>query len=94
MDNTNNTNNNKSEWSEREIGALWKRESANQKYLTGKLKIEGVEKNVVIFSNKHKQKDNHPDFRVYLSRDRQAEGSVESSSKEGESQEEPQEELL
>ena len=80
MDNTDK----KSEWSEREIGALWKRESPNQKYLTGKLKVDGVEKNVVIFSNKNKQKDTHPDFRVYLSRDRQAEavGTAEESSSE------------
>ena len=86
MENTNN----KSEWSEREIGALWKRESPNQKYLTGKLKVDGVEKNVVIFSNKNKQKDTHPDIRVYLSRDRQAVGATTDDS----SADQPQEDLL
>jgi len=80
--NTNSKSDSKSEWSEREIGALWKRESATQKYLTGKLKVDGVEKNVVIFSNKHKQKDTHPDFRVYLSRDRQADTPVAEGSEE------------
>ena len=83
-------NTNKNEWSEREIGALWKRESPNQKYLTGKLKVDGVEKNVVIFSNKNKQKETHPDFRVYLSRDRQAVGA----SAEESSADQPQEDLL
>jgi uncharacterized protein (DUF736 family) len=78
--------NNKSEWAEREMGALWKRENSNQKYLTGKIKVDGVEKNVVIFSNKHKQKDTHPDFRVYLSRDREAVALADSS--EGEASEE------
>jgi uncharacterized protein (DUF736 family) len=60
-----------SEWSEREIGALWKREGRNQKYLTGKMKnADGTEQQVVIFSNKNKTKDNQPDFRVYKSEPR------------------------
>ena len=44
----------KNEWQEREFGALWKNEGRNQTYLTGKI---GDQK-VVIFSNKHKNKDN------------------------------------
>jgi len=74
--------NSKNEWQEREIGALWKREGKNQRYLSGKLKIGefGVEKtvNVVVFINKYKEKDNQPDFRVY--EDRPREESTESSS--------------
>ena len=66
------------EWSEREIGALWKREGKNQKYLTGKMKQpDGSEQQVVIFSNKNKTKDNQPDFRVYKSEPR--EGASESA---------------
>ena len=53
----------KNEWQEREFGALWKNEGRNQTYLTGKI---GDQK-VVIFSNKNKNKDNQPDFRVYKS---------------------------
>ena len=53
----------KNEWQEREIGALLKNEGRNQTYLTGKV---GDQK-VVIFSNKNKNKDNQPDFRVYKS---------------------------
>lgn len=57
----------KNEWQEREIGALWKNEGRNQTYLTGKV---GDQK-VVIFSNKNKNKDNQPDFRVYKSEPKQ-----------------------
>jgi uncharacterized protein (DUF736 family) len=90
MENTNN----KSEWSEREVGALWKKDGQNQKYLTGKVKIDGVEKNIVVFSNKHKNKDSQPDFRMYLSRDRQLQGDEQEKPVEEVSQEVPQEELL
>jgi hypothetical protein len=64
--------NKKNEWAEREIGALWKKQSPTQKYLSGHFKVDdgmgGEETHqVVIFMNKHKQKDNHPDFRIYKS---------------------------
>ena len=78
------------EWSEREIGALWKREGKNQKYLTGKMKnADGSEQQIVIFSNKNKTKDNQPDFRVYKSEPRaEAQEGTEQSSAP------PQEDLL
>ena len=87
-------NTSKSEWSEREVGALWKRSGPNQKYLTGKVKVDGVEKNVVIFSNKNKTKDNQPDFRVYLSRDRQEASDSSETSEASDSTGESQEDLL
>ena len=56
----------KSDWSEREIGALWKRQGSSQKYLSGKLKVADKEVGVVIFTNNHKEAgSNQPDFRVY-----------------------------
>ena len=65
------TNNEKTDWQKREMGALWKKDSGSQKYLTGHVKTEsGVIEKVIIFSNKHKTKDNQPDFRVYRSEDR------------------------
>lgn len=80
-----------SEWSEREIGALWKREGRNQKYLTGKMKnADGSEQQVVIFSNKNKTKDNQPDFRVYKSEPRSEATEAEDTT----SSEAPQEDLL
>jgi len=65
------TNNNNNEWKERDIGALWKREGKNQRYLSGKLTIGGKVTNVVIFVNKFKEKDNQPDFRIYEDRPRE-----------------------
>ena len=54
------------DWQKREIGALWKRESPNQKYFSGHVTdTEGNRQKVLIFTNKSKQKDNQPDFRVY-----------------------------
>lgn len=74
-----------SEWSEREIGAFWKREGKNQKYLTGKIKNDdGSEQQVVVFSNKNKTKDNQPDFRVYKSEPRETTQASTSSSQEQE----------
>jgi uncharacterized protein (DUF736 family) len=64
--------NNKTDWSKLELGALWKRKSPTQTYLSGYIKVDefGTQKEVkvVVFSNKSK-KDNEkaPDFRVYLS---------------------------
>tara|TARA_Y100000361_G_scaffold141173_1_gene145988 strand:+ start:19 stop:282 length:264 start_codon:yes stop_codon:yes gene_type:complete len=69
MSNSENTNN---DWKEREIGALWKRESSNQKYLSGKMKVGGEEVGVVIFTNRYKEEGSkQPDFRVYLERPRE-----------------------
>ena len=68
-----------SEWAERELGALWKKESSNQKYLSGKLKMpDGTSQGVVVFTNRHKAEgSNQPDFRVY--RDRPMDSSEDSS---------------
>ena len=69
---------NKTDWQNREVGALWKKESPTQKYFSGHVKVDdyGEEKllKVVIFSNRHKTKDNHPDFRIYTvdAKDKQA----------------------
>lgn len=61
-------NNKATDWSKRELGALWKKKSATQTYLTGHLSFEDGERiNVVIFSNKNKKNDKAPDFRVYVS---------------------------
>ena len=68
-DTTQNTTQNNSDWQKREIGALWRREGKNQNYLSGKITLgdSGKEKTfqVVIFTNKYKKQDNHPDFRIY-----------------------------
>ena len=64
MSNENTSNSN--DWQEREIGALWKRNGSNQKYMSGKIKLaDGSSMDVVVFTNKYKNADNQPDFRVY-----------------------------
>tara|TARA_Y100000310_G_C20636486_1_gene791436 strand:+ start:1567 stop:1881 length:315 start_codon:yes stop_codon:yes gene_type:complete len=72
MSDQNNKKKKNNEWANRELGALWKKESSTQKYLSGHVKIDdgmGGEDTlqVIIFANKHKEKDNHPDFRIYKS---------------------------
>lgn len=63
-------NNNKSNWSKREVGALWTKTSKDktQKYMTGHVD-HGLDGKIdlVIFSNKDKKSPNAPDFRIYLS---------------------------
>tara|TARA_Y100001963_G_C6769301_1_gene443981 strand:- start:1053 stop:1298 length:246 start_codon:yes stop_codon:yes gene_type:complete len=73
----------KNEWQEREIGALWKNEGRNQTYLTGKV---GDQK-VVIFSNRNKNKDNQPDFRVYKSEPKGQETAAATSNNSADTEE-------
>lgn len=60
-----------------ELGALWKRKAktSGESYLNGMIKLTalGIDKEVpvIIFQNKHKTQDNHPDLRVYLSEPRE-----------------------
>lgn len=70
-----NTNNNtkQNDWAKRDIGALWKREGQNQKYLSGYVKVDelGIEKElkIVVFSNKNKNNNEKaPDYRIYVSK--------------------------
>ena len=63
-------NNSTNKWSDREIGALWKREgrSSGRKYLAGHMvNAEGEKEKVVVFMNSNKTNDKAPDFRVYRS---------------------------
>lgn len=71
------------EWQKREIGALWKNEGRNQTYLTGKV----GEQKVVIFSNRNKNKDNQPDFRVYKSEPKNQDDSQQSTGSEQQGEE-------
>ena len=69
-----------SEWQKREIGALWKNEGRNQKYLAGHVKMpDGSEQKVVIFSNKNRSSDKAPHFRVYKSEDQKAQSAADTS---------------
>ena len=80
-----NSENNTNDWKQREIGALWKRESSNQKYLSGKVKGGGEELGVVIFTNRYKEEGSkQPDFRVYLERQREEEPAVAATNQSSE----------
>ena len=66
----------KSEWQQREVGALWKRKSGSgQSYLSGHVTLTdelGTEQKirVICFSNKFKsENEKAPDLRVYLQSD-------------------------
>ena len=62
-----------SEWSKREMGAFWRRQSQKgQKYLSGHVTLKGEDGSeqkvkVVVFSNKNKSSDRAPDYCVYAS---------------------------
>lgn len=85
-----NENKEKSEWSKRDIGALWKQTSrtgSNTRYLSGHIKLGedefGVEKKmkIMVFTN-DKKTENQPDFRIYLNEQAEEGESTESQPKE------------
>lgn len=66
------TNNNGKE-GQIEIGALWKKQGLTQKFLSGTIKRSAIPEGnedvqIVVFSNKFKKAENHPDLRIYLSK--------------------------
>lgn len=72
------------EWRKRECGALWAKQGSSQKFFSGHISFQdemGVEKklSIVVFTNRHKQKDAHPDFRIYKSEPQQENGSEKKS---------------
>jgi hypothetical protein len=70
-------------WDQKELGCMWRREKQNskEKYLTGVLNLKHLpgfpdqDVPIVVFTNKRKLKDTHPDLRVYLSEKRQGTGN-------------------
>tara|TARA_E500000318_G_scaffold85894_1_gene82227 strand:- start:8918 stop:9103 length:186 start_codon:yes stop_codon:yes gene_type:complete len=54
-----------SKWTEKQQGALWKKDSQNGKYLSGYVKINGEDHKIVIFPNKYKKEAKHPEFIIY-----------------------------
>jgi len=95
------------EWQKREIGALWKRKSPSQSYLSGHIDVSKADAflgdsklKLVVFSNRYKEKDTHPDYRVYLSREDPAQSdktptkNVATSTPETKEIDNPDEEIL
>lgn len=55
----------------KELGALWERTSkAGNFFLSGKVKIDGKETEVICFKN-NKKDPKHPDWKIYLSEPKQ-----------------------
>ena len=54
-----------SKWTEKQKGALWKKKTSNGNYLSGYVEIDGIQHKVVIFPNKYKKENKHPEFIVY-----------------------------
>ena len=96
-DTTSNTPQDNTKQQNEEIGAFWKRTSRNNMtYLAGHIKVpqtDGTEKTekVVVFSNQNKQKDNQPDYRVYISNTNQRASETSDNSTREQPQEQPQE---
>jgi hypothetical protein len=65
-------------WDQKELGCMWKKEKkgTSEKYLTGVLNLKNIpgfpDQDVafVVFSNKRKLKETHPDLRIYVSEKR------------------------
>lgn len=61
--------------SEQSIGAFWLKESAKGvKYMSGKITIDGVEHQIVLFKNTLKKEgEKTPDYRIFASKPREGE---------------------
>tara|TARA_R110000751_G_scaffold24517_3_gene67439 strand:+ start:264 stop:545 length:282 start_codon:yes stop_codon:yes gene_type:complete len=86
--------NKESEWTKREMGAFWKRQSQKgQSYLSGHVTLkldDGSEAKVkvVVFKNKNKtSNEKAPDYCVYASTPPQQENASESTSSESQNDE-------
>jgi ribosomal protein L31 len=62
-----NETNSNSDWSDRELGALW-RKGGDKPFYSGSLTVSGSKTEIVIFKNKFKENDSQPDLRIYLSK--------------------------
>ena len=53
-----------------DIGSLWKKKSkdGSKTFLSGVIKVDGVETQIIVFSNSYKEEgSNQPDYRIYPS---------------------------
>ena len=79
MSTENNTK--KSEWRERELGALWiKQGNSSKDYMTGHCSVNDEKISVVGFKNNNKSSDRAPDYVIYKHKPREEEGATSSTS--------------
>jgi uncharacterized protein (DUF736 family) len=54
------------------IGALWKKVGKdNNSFLSGKVTVNGVSQDIIIFKNDKGDNDKRPDYRIFASEPRQ-----------------------
>jgi len=55
---------------EKSIGALWEKNGAKGKFMSGSIKVGDQEVRVVCFTNSRKSESKHPDWQIYVSHPR------------------------
>ena len=68
-------NNERQNTREDELGALWlKRKADGEPYFTGSISLDGgaTKVGVVVFKNRHKNAETHPDYRILKSKPKAA----------------------
>ena len=74
-------NTKKSEWRERELGALWiKQGNSSKDYMTGHCSVNDEKVSVVVFKNSNKTSDRAPDYVIYKNKPREDSAATESTS--------------
>jgi hypothetical protein len=53
---------------EKSIGGLWVKDSNKGKFFSGVIEIDGKRTSIVVFKNKFKEEEKHPDYKIFLSR--------------------------
>jgi uncharacterized protein (DUF736 family) len=67
----------KSEWRERELGALWiKQGNSSKDYMTGHCSVNNEKISVVVFKNNNKSSDRAPDYVIYKHKAREEENTA------------------
>ena len=89
MSTENNTK--KSEWRERELGALWiKQGNSSKDYMTGHCSVNDEKISVVVFKNNNKSSDRAPDYVIYKHKPREEEGAPSAASSASATEEVPE----
>ena len=79
MSTENNTK--KSEWRERELGALWiKQGNSSKDYMTGHCSVNDEKVSVVVFKNSNKTSDRAQDYVIYKNKPREDSATTENTS--------------
>lgn len=57
--------------SKQKVGAFWKRtgKTSGKEFYSGKIEVDGIEIDVVMFPNGYKKENKHPDLIVYRQED-------------------------